>query len=71
MRIGPLIIYGGYMTVKEAVVRILEVYMPNERKKFEEASRMALQHNTEISKDHPYYALIELDVALNMGEFDD
>ena len=59
------------MTVKQAVESILKIYMPNERKHFEEASKMALQHNTEVSEDHPYYSLRELYVALNMGEFDD
>ena len=59
------------MTIKEAVINILNRYMPSERSKFVEASKMALQHNTEVSKDHPYYSLRELYVALNMGEFDD
>tara|TARA_R100001594_G_scaffold3027_3_gene11671 strand:+ start:409 stop:636 length:228 start_codon:yes stop_codon:yes gene_type:complete len=75
MKVGPLIIYGGYMagkmTVKEAVQNVLKMYMPDERKHFEEASAMALQHNSEVVDNHIYYSLIELDVALHMGEFDD
>ena len=59
------------MTIKEAVINILNRYMPSERSKFEEASKMALQHNTEVSENHPYYSLRELDVALKIGEFDD
>tara|TARA_R100000458_G_scaffold50117_1_gene50128 strand:- start:44 stop:259 length:216 start_codon:yes stop_codon:yes gene_type:complete len=71
MKVGPLIIYGGYMTVKEAVQNILNMYMQDEQKHFEEASAMALQHNSEVVDDHIYYSLRELYVALNMGEFDD
>ena len=71
MRIGPLIIYGEYMTVKEAVENVVKIYMADESARFQEASNMALQHNTEVSKDHPYYSLRELYVALKMGEFDD
>ncbi|MAC53686.1 MAG: hypothetical protein CME31_14200 [Gimesia sp.] len=59
------------MTVKEAVQNVLKMYMPDEQKHFEEASTMALQHNSEVVDDHIYYSLVELDVALNMGEFDD
>ena len=59
------------MTVKQAVENILKIYMPNETKNYVEASKMALQHNTEVSEDHPYYSLRELYVALNIGEFDD
>jgi len=57
--------------IKQAVENILKVYMPSETTRYVEASKMALQHNTEVSKDHPYYSLRELYVALNMGEFDD
>ena len=71
MKVGPLIIYGGYMTVKEAIQNILNMYMQDEQKHFEEASAMALQHNSEVVDNHIYYSLIELDVALHMGEFDD
>ena len=61
----------GKMTVKEAVQNVLKMYMPDEQKHFEEASAMALQHNSEVIDSHIYYSLIELDVALHMGEFDD
>ena len=59
------------MTVKQAVENILNMYMSDEKKHFEEASAMALQHNSEVVDDHIYYSLRELYVALNMGEFDD
>ena len=47
------------------------MFMQDEQKHFEEASAMALQHNSEVVDDHIYYSLRELYVALNMGEFDD
>ena len=60
------------MKLKKAIENILVMYMPEEKRHFEESSTMAIEHNIDIGpSDHIYFSFYRLKIGLEKGEFND
>ena len=60
------------MKLKKAIENILVMYMPEEKRNFEESSAMAIEHNIDIGEgDHIYFSFYRLKIGLEKGEFND
>ena len=53
----PLFTLRRIMKLKKAIENILVMYMPEEKRHFEESSEMAIEHNIDIGEsDHIYFS---------------
>ena len=60
------------MKLKKAIENLLIMYMPEEKRHFEESSKMAIDHNIDVGEnDHIYFSFYRLKIGLERGEFDD